>query len=855
MATKIIHALTAIVFALFCAVNVRGQETRPAREFTASEVQEAESARKALGDEELVLLNALRHLVRPAYEAELFAGRRYRPCPLPSLEEKSGQPMTALDHLRLWAVLQSGMPAGQALENEIARLLGGVPRAAGAASLSEIGLEMCVLRAVWLRQDRAHRAALVLRAGELYQAARAQLSVTGPKSTLVASGYIRPAWFAGHLWRGVVVRAAREMGLEVEAREWEDDLRTLLAVWNKEFGWTCRARPMALAGEDLHPNLMALCALRLAAGAPEKLLSKGVLADVQRRLDSSRDLLARLAKDYGTSGFDQSCLLLVESLGDLAPAGSDRAAWRAQLRRQSIAMAEPGGAFPGGNGLQQDLGLFQQLSMRGQRAAAETALVVLALTGGLFASEPGPLADRSVAQVGRAMYALSVWQASSSRQQSGDFQGRVNAAIQEGCEYIAASQLPDGSFPGMYRSSIGNHGACILTLLHGGYERNHVVIDRAWKHILDTRQPSSGTYANAIVLMALQKYYEPEQHKHGLFEAQTPAAFEAARARVMASMSVSHRLLAEELLKELEGARASDGSYGYYGTGGRTSSVAAGNRGDNSCTQYAMLGFKAASMLGLRVNSTVFSDEAARLLKLYAPAEVGKEIEFVLEPGEDEGKPGRTKARKTRRSGKIVPGGWSYTAEYRAHSCLQMTAAGVSSLMVCQDELKARGKLSDDLGWRIALTIHGAQHHMASSYYKPADFSEGRSPLEPSGDGHGGFYNLYSVERACLLANIRTLGADVDWYRIGADGLLDAQLEDGSWGTTGVAWPGVRERPVAMVNTCMAILFLKQAAMPVITEHKKREREREERRKQPEPPPRSPITPGPEDKKPAPESK
>ncbi|MBE7491124.1 MAG: hypothetical protein HS108_05125 [Planctomycetes bacterium] len=822
--------------------------------FGDDEIKAAEAVRQALSDEDRALYNGLRYLLRPDYEEELFKGRRRRPCPLPGMEEKSPAPMQPAEHLRLWAVLQSGLARGQALENQIERLLSG-PRPRGGLNLGAIALELGALRAVALRKDARHEAVIKARAAELYQQSRQLASHTGTRSPWYQQQAILPQWYGAHLWRALIARYGHDLGVDVKAADWDDDLRVLLNAWNKESGWSTWRQKMQSPQYDLHPNLMALCALQLAAGAPEKLVSKGVAADIRRRLNDSGPLMNRLAKDYGESEFTESRLLLVFALAGLAPAGTDAAAWHARLRRQGLAFAEPSGAFPGRSTLQVDLALAYAGFKRGERAAVETSLVLLALTGGLMAEGNGPLAGQSLTGVGRTLYALSVCHAASAREQARDFAGRVNAAIADGCDYIVRSQLSDGSFPGIYRASIGNHGACVLTLLHGGYDRKHPAVVKGLDYIVSSRQPQSGTYANAIVLMALQKFYEREQREHGLLGCETPQQFEAARARVFNALSEPHRKLATELLAELEGARASgNGGYTYYGTAGRTTSGQGASYYDNSCSQYAMLGFKAASMLGLRVNSSVFSDEAARLIRQYQPAMDATALDFEYAPDARDGdeKERKTKSRATPRTGKITPGGWGYSGEYRGAQTLQMTAAGVSSLTICMDELKIRGRLGHDLAFRIALHIHGAQYYMAGSYYKPEHFeANGRSILDHHSDGWGGYYNLYSVERACLLAGIRTLGQDVDWYRIGAEGLLDAQYEDGSWDGAG-SLPGAENR-VAMINTCMAILFLKQAAMPVITEHKKREKERAERDNQPQTP-RSPITPGPEDKKkPAPE--
>ena len=85
---------------------------------------------------------------------------------------------------------------------------------------------------------------------------------------------------------------------------------------------------------------------------------------------------------------------------------------------------------------------------------------------------------------------------------------------------------------------------------------------------------------------------------------------------------------------------------------------------------------------------------------------------------------------------------------------------------------------------------------------------EGRFKLPPApgaeqdGHGHGPLYNLYSLERAMMLAGFAKLGSS-DWYAEGALWILRAQKEDGSW--------------IDVADTCFALLFLKRAYVDVAT--------------------------------------
>ena len=84
------------------------------------------------------------------------------------------------------------------------------------------------------------------------------------------------------------------------------------------------------------------------------------------------------------------------------------------------------------------------------------------------------------------------------------------------------------------------------------------------------------------------------------------------------------------------------------------------------------------------------------------------------------------------------------------------------------------------------------------------------------GPWHG--YYLYGLERAMVIAGKRYLG-DHDWYREGAEILLEAQQRDGSWSK------GTRKRAKGrgnaatmagsdpLTDTCFALLFLKRATL------------------------------------------
>lgn len=75
----------------------------------------------------------------------------------------------------------------------------------------------------------------------------------------------------------------------------------------------------------------------------------------------------------------------------------------------------------------------------------------------------------------------------------------------------------------------------------------------------------------------------------------------------------------------------------------------------------------------------------------------------------------------------------------------------------------------------------------------------------PRRDGNRNYYYyLYALERAGILTDIRQFGK-IDWYREGANHLLDTQKSNGAWGTNST-------------HTCFSILFLRRGtpALPKV---------------------------------------
>lgn len=832
--------LVALLLSALCvhqpvAQQTGAKETAQPREISDAEIKAADELRVTLSAEQQALYNGLRYLMRPAFEDELLQGRRYRPCTLDPFEQKGAGPLSLLETLRLWAVLQSGMPSSAAMDRQLQRLLD-TPEPRAETGLALVAVRMLTVRAALQRPELGRADELKEQAAALLSVADACKGDTSDRSPLIGESSIQVRWFANHLWRALVMRSALELELKVDDKQWEKDLRALGAAYVNNRGWPCAKRG-ASAGEDLDPNLLALAALGLAQGAPEKTIGAGLARANEKKLKDAPEILARLENDYGAEPWVGSRLLLVNSLAPgFAPERKSADSWRAEVTRRGVANLDPSGAVWMRQELAPAMGLSEPGWGRTESAVCETALTCLALSGGLLPAAPGPLNGRELAGIGRMLHALAVLHAARAGKGGGDFAARVNFAIQDGAAYLASLQTPEGDFPGQYKTFTGNTAYCLLAMMHGGVSREEDSIQRGIAWLLKNADNTGSTYDVAAKLMCLQQYYEPEQRQAGILYADNAADFERARRKVWESISDKHRSYIESLVRFLNESHVggSNGGWGYYTT--------MRSHSDNSCSQYAVLGYKSASLLGAQLDTRLLELEAERLIKQYWADENCAPVVYEHNADDREGDDAERKSRSTRAvfRKEIRPGGWGYMCGQVGGACMQLTAAGISSLTICMDELKVRGKLKEKLAQEIGLTIRGAQAWLAGKYYKAEQFTGPADVMAYGGDGWGVFYNLYSVERACVMAGIRKLEGETDWYAIGAEALLEHQNLDGGWGDEKTAQPAINSDRRQLVNTSMAILFLKRAAPPVITEHKKREKEAEEEQKKEEP--KSPVT-------------
>ncbi|MEN8149453.1 MAG: HEAT repeat domain-containing protein [Planctomycetota bacterium] len=179
--------------------------------------------------------------------------------------------------------------------------------------------------------------------------------------------------------------------------------------------------------------------------------------------------------------------------------------------------------------------------------------------------------------------------------------------------------------------------------------------------------------------------------------------------------------------------------------------------GDNSNSQYAVLGLRAAAKAGVKVPQRTWRRATDHFL--------GTQIE---------------------------DGSWSYVPGPNVSAgSTSMTAAGVASLLVCLENLNpGKGDAEDDERKKILAAIDRG-------------FSALGEKMKIDTDS---LYALYGIERAGVLGRRGGMGGKA-WYAPGATRLVEEQDRRGFW-TGGYNEP---------VQTAFAILFLKKFTAPIAT--------------------------------------
>ncbi|MHC4579526.1 MAG: hypothetical protein ACYTED_19225 [Planctomycetota bacterium] len=323
--------------------------------------------------------------------------------------------------------------------------------------------------------------------------------------------------------------------------------------------------------------------------------------------------------------------------------------------------------------------------------------------------------------------------------------GPVAAAILRGRAFLRRDLLEDGrsiwpTSPDWPGTQVGATALTVLALRAAGLPSGDAVFEKALRETL-LRYPQVGapalredlegyTYALSLLSMALGAVDRVE------FKPQL-----------------------EALALELVRGQLDNGQWTYHCRYADRPAA-----GDNSNTQFAILGLRAARRAGVTVPHEVWTRTARFWLGATNPY-----------------------------------GGWGYGPKRSFHHEMSMTAAGIATLVICAE------------------AVYGpdALHQVArGGRVSAGQLRLGELLLEKGYRGEE-VYALYGVERACVLTGTRAFN-EFDWYLEGARVLLETQKENGAWGDNSVRGVTTNRGYGEAVDTAFALLFLKRATTGLV---------------------------------------
>ena len=400
------------------------------------------------------------------------------------------------------------------------------------------------------------------------------------------------------------------------------------------------------------------------------------------------------------------------------------------------------------------------------------------------------------------------------------FQSGVDAAIDRGVGWLRKAQKADGSFADYPGYEGATSAFAYHTLRVCGADRDDPAAKRAWDAARKAyAKESLQTYSAAIYLMAIASHGEP-----------VAKATDDRDVR----LSSEDAKWAREIAGCLAGAQDLRGVWSYdvatyarpSGSGaGSVAHPGGGSSGpyDHSNTQYALLGLKAAARCGVPIDPSVWSRSLEHFL-----AEQEKSGPAVPRGSDPSVRKSETKGAT--RDAKLVDHarGWDYGWDAGSHRSVSasMTAAGVSSVVICRSELLGTRAMTTKLDAESERAVWDGLAWLGTQWSpRPTPAPGAALPQQFAGLMDLDPYEYYGIERAGVLAGVDWM-AKLDWYGSGADALVAAQQKDGSWAgpwemiqAVGGVLPGdevaAMRRAHRITYTCMALLFLKRGTTPV----------------------------------------
>lgn len=331
---------------------------------------------------------------------------------------------------------------------------------------------------------------------------------------------------------------------------------------------------------------------------------------------------------------------------------------------------------------------------------------------------------------------------------------QVNAAIDKGNEYLwnhlKTKVLPFGPL-----GSAPEHILACYALVHAGAAKKYPEFDAALRDFLERVDPRSPynmqTYQQGVLCMLIEAYGDPAFYPKMRVAARRLLEEQGADGTWDYGWDVPAAAFDEENGPPLQvlGGIPLDGSKSQLVPWKRNVDWSRGKDGDNSTTQFALLGLSSAARL-----------------------------QVILPQG------GFARAVNGQMVRQCQDGGWGYEFAYGGYG--SMTCAGVCSLAIARHaahdaDPEIEKAIGHGLGWL------------------DKNFSVETNPN--SGSYH--YYYLYSLERVGRILETEFVGTH-EWYPLGAKYLVGAQKPDGRWIES-----SADEDPIQAVS--FALLFLTRA--------------------------------------------
>jgi len=375
---------------------------------------------------------------------------------------------------------------------------------------------------------------------------------------------------------------------------------------------------------------------------------------------------------------------------------------------------------------------------------------------------------------------------------------RIEHAIEAGVEFLL-SQLR-GQLEA-YATSFSEHsdGAVafeLYALIVAGVPADSPDLAAGWEHLERETLKGGRTYDLSSAIFAHDAAISQVEHDLLLTApGATPGDLDAVSRR--------HRKSLQEALEVLLRGQNAHGAWRYHHKS---------TDYDHSCTQFAALGLGVAARRGLRIPAEAWKRLAEHLLAeqqatgpetrkrarlspegraefAWSGAARGGKGREGKEPPKEKERPGTTVSEEVdpfvgSEGIDVRARGWEYTEPAKEKATWNMTAAGVSSLMLVYahggaslpPELRreVEAGIRDGLGWMM-------------EHWEP----------------HTTLYGLYSLEKVADIGGIGEFDG-IDWFADSTEWLLDSQSRDGSWTSSGTG-------EVPRVSTALALLVLRRA--------------------------------------------